>query len=243
MSVVGREENDNQTETMRKTHSNAIPGISTLSLAVLLSAGASAAVMNVWQGGIYQGTFESYSGGLTAAGNFGYSSSSAHLTAGPPLTPGKAHLFFYDGSDGLHFNVVFSAIPSGGAGSANWSISLSGNGATDGVVISDDSGELGVGYTGNWTWDNTHTDGGVIGPIGGSAWSLTITPTGQSLPGGMAVHGGSGVVIPLSTDVGQAAPFSIVIEPSQIPEPWQTASLSAVLLLGLAGWRRMRARR
>lgn len=203
--------------------------------------GLQAQLYYVYQGNVLQGSITAYTGSTTAAANYSYSSSKAHLQQGPTLTSGKAHLFLFSGTDGLHFNAVFNDAKAGGAGTANWSMALTGNGGTATVQVADDGAELsgsGSAFTGGWGWSANYTDGGVIGALSGSSWELTITPTSQSISG-IAAYSGSGSSISLSTGTGSGNAIKI----TPIPEPWEAASCSALGLLGLAGWRRWRRRR
>ncbi|MDX1434194.1 MAG: hypothetical protein R3286_17265, partial [Gammaproteobacteria bacterium] len=78
-----------------------------LALAGLLAfcGQAHAIVIGVFQGGTQVGTVDPYSGPTTGAVNYGYSSASAHPLVGPTPTPGEAYFWFFDGTDGLSFNV------------------------------------------------------------------------------------------------------------------------------------------
>lgn len=205
---------------------------------ILWAASLQASVYGVYQGGSLIGTISDYDDlTRTASQTYGYANSEANLPAGvgPTLEAGKAHLFLVHNSDGLNFFVVFNRTQNGGtSGNATWSFSLTDNGTTASVKVSDDTGELsgsGTSFSGTWSWLGDYTDGGVIGPLSGAAWSLTITPTSQNITG-IAAYG------PLETVPLADSTANIVITP--IPEPAETVGLVAVGLLGLAGWRRWR---
>jgi hypothetical protein len=145
-------------------------------------------LVTVEQGGALLGTVQPYLGDLSAAANYGLSGvtgGSARLTYGPAPAEGIGSLFFYQGTDGLSFNIVFSVADNNntGAGSALWDLALTPDAAHAGSVatvqVSDDASELQSPlpnlFTGSWTWANKYTDGGVIGGLVGTDWVLSLT--------------------------------------------------------------------
>ncbi|MCB1127555.1 MAG: PEP-CTERM sorting domain-containing protein, partial [Verrucomicrobiae bacterium] len=101
--------------------------------------------------------------------------------------------------------------------------------------------ELGGGptsFTGGWDWNNANSDGGVIGPLSGPLWSLTVTPmtTTKGYSGGIAAYSSDGSSLPLA--YGTGSDYAITITP--VPEPGEYVAIVAAGLLGLASWRRWR---
>ena len=125
----------------------------------------------------YLGAIVSYSGEETVANNYNYYSASAHPIVGPTPAGFETHVFFYEGSDGLALN-FYSNIDANdeSQGSEDNTVHVDGvvsaNNGSDGVMISDDGGELKLTnksasqavYEGRFQyWYNT--DGGAIGPL------------------------------------------------------------------------------
>lgn len=131
---------------------------------------------------IYLGSFVSYEGTETAAENYNYYSASAHPKIGPTPIDNKAHVFFYDGSDGLSLN-FYSNIDAGGSDDDVFDLDaiISGNNLADSVLLSDDGNELKLKstsgdsklYEGRFHyWNNT--DGGVIGPLVTETFNIQV---------------------------------------------------------------------
>ncbi len=156
-------------------------------LLILLSLGwasssAQAYYIQVLQGSSVLGTVSPYTGTLTAANNYNYFSNSGHPVNGPTPMAQQGRIWFYEGSDGLAWNVIFNAVGAAFNGSASWNINITGSTSNPGVVLSDDAGELkeptSNQFTGNWNWfaSSKATDGGVIAPLG-TGWTINVTPT------------------------------------------------------------------
>ncbi|MEY4615062.1 MAG: hypothetical protein RJB66_22 [Pseudomonadota bacterium] len=143
----------------------------------------------------YLGLLAAYSGSLSAAQNYGYSSASAHPKAGPQPEAFKSKLFLYTDSEGTHLNFFNNVdYDKAKAGSAHnkvaWDITVKGNSLVDDVKLSDDKLELKKipmalqqiyppapikvnKYQARWEyWRNT--DGGIIGPIKDSSSEIKI---------------------------------------------------------------------
>ncbi len=134
------------------------------------------------------GTIESYSGGLTGAANFGYSSASAHPVNGPTPAPYVSWLYMYEGTDGLSLG-FFHNIDAGG-NTAYWNHvrwELDFTNMNSNLALVDDGtpenrGEIGIVRTGNhydagWAYAN-NTDGGVINRLDPTSqnWCIAIDP-------------------------------------------------------------------
>ncbi len=138
-----------------------------------------AATISVSQGGQVLGTIESYNGTLSSAANYNYYSSANHLYTGPDTTSNGGTFFFYEGSDGLTFNMIY-----GNGGNSTIISDVEGTLAVDGstedpyAVLSDDPNEF------RETSDNVFTldyrfyqylgDGGVVGGLAGNNWEITL---------------------------------------------------------------------
>ncbi|MCP5522916.1 MAG: VPDSG-CTERM sorting domain-containing protein [Verrucomicrobiales bacterium] len=201
-------------------------------------------MIEVLQGGVSLGTFTPYTGVASAAANYNYYSSAAHLSVGPGQVSNEEQIFFYvDGSGNLAFNTVFRT-GTGTTRNMTWNIAVDSIGDQT-VQVTDDAGELkelagGPGTTenflGKWAWLIGYTDGGVIGDLSGD-WQITITPTAYG--GGVGtediqVYDASGSSIGLAKNTSQ----TIVFRP--VPDAGTTAALLGLGLVGLLGVRRSR---
>ena len=108
-----------------------------------LAMTANALQITVSQDGNILGTIESYSGTETAVENYNFYSSARHVIHGPTPNATEAQIFFYEGSDGLSFNIGLSK---GGtiydSGKVRWDITVAGSTTDPVVLVSDDYGEL-----------------------------------------------------------------------------------------------------
>jgi hypothetical protein len=215
-----------------------------LGVALGMAGSANAATTYyVKQDGVLRGSITAYSGAEDGAENYDFDDEnqwSANLHHGPTLSAGRAHLFLYQQNNGgLYFTVVFNRFQNGSGGNASWSLSLSGNTSTASVQVSDDPDRNGTpelsgsgsSFSGSWVWMNSYTDGGVIGPLSGAAWELTITLNSGSFTD-IYAYSGDGSSIALSASGGDITIY--------VPEPRETG-MAAALLLGAAAWRRWRS--
>ncbi|MEW5802445.1 MAG: hypothetical protein AB1847_10140 [bacterium] len=191
-------------------------------------------LIDIYQGGTLLGSVTPYTGLITGAANYNFYSDSGHPINGPEPVFKEGEIFFYDGSDGLNFNVIFSKEGIGGAaGSAQWDITITGSTTNLSVRVTDDASELRENvtthvFTGRWGWNNQNTDGGVIGEIGGSEWIITIDPIAYSLDNLKAYSAsGSSYALNLNTD----ASGDIILKPASSPVP-----VPATILLFCSGF-------
>lgn len=160
--------------------------ITTISAIFATLSLAEAVQYEVLQGGTVLGNITPYSGASTAAANYGLSGGEANLSVpgNSILAPNQGTLFLYSGSDGLSLFTVFSDTVNGapGNGDAEWNFTYTGTGDPS-VLVSDDSSGAGelreIGgnsdfFRGRWNWNNSHTDGGVIGDLGSGLWDIDI---------------------------------------------------------------------
>ncbi|MBN1614342.1 MAG: PEP-CTERM sorting domain-containing protein [Deltaproteobacteria bacterium] len=212
--------------------------------AILIGAGglppsAEALSIAVYQGDTYLGYVSPYSGTYTGAGNFHYTDPDSSPYNGPQQVANEGQIFFYSGSDGLHFNTIFNVAGGGASGTVRWDIAITGSTSDPTVQVSDDSLELRETTTNNefrgmWSWTG-HTDGGVIGALGGDDWTVTISSGSYTgLPSGLKVYGlyENPITLLQNTDV-------IVFKPlaSSVPEP-ATLLLIGTGMIGLIAGRR-----
>jgi hypothetical protein len=148
--------------------------------------------------------------------------------------------WFYDGSDGLNFVMVFGKDNSGTTfpdDKVQGDISVTGSSSNPTVRLSDDPGELTeVGITdvfeGRWQFGD-NSDGGVIGALGGLGWEVTFDPILYAQMSTAHAYGstGSEVLAVNTTDL-------IVFRPS-VPEPTTLLLMGLGLIgVGFAGHRR-----
>jgi hypothetical protein len=195
--------------------------------------------IDVFQGGALVGTIDSYTGSLTGASNYNYNQPSGFPISGPASAAFQGRLFFYQGSDSLSFNALFNT-GALGEGAVNWTIAVAGSTTDPGVLLSDDPDppadhqELIESpsnfFTGAWSYVG-NTDGGVIGPISGSTWAITVNQLGYSSDKDKGItslraFGGSGNSLSLNLSSGPSG--QIVFRPEAVPEP------AAILLIGFA---------
>lgn len=206
----------------------------------------SAFPIDVLQGGTLLGTIDPFVGTDTGAVNYGYSSFSAHPIVGPAPAIGDVQFWFYNGSDGLNFVMVFGVDNSGtsfGNDVVDADITITGSSSDPTVRLSDESGELvEVGSTdvfqGRWVFGD-NTDGGVIGEIGGMNWEVTFDPIlymGMTTANAYGSTGTQALALNTTDDIV----FRPYVTPvNSIPEPFTLALMGFGLLgVGFAGRRR-----
>lgn len=141
---------------------------------------AEAFPINVSQGGTFLGTVDPFSGAITGADNYNYFDFSGHPINGPIPASQEGQIFFYDGTDGLNFNVIFNKDLTSFDGGFSWDINIAGS-ITDPIErLEDGSGSeldepVNNSFEGRWIYTD-NSDGGVIGEIGGNSWVITIDP-------------------------------------------------------------------
>lgn len=202
--------------------------------------------IEVLQGGTSLGIIDPYSGVFSAAANYNYIQPSGSPISGPNSAAFQGRLFFYEGSDGLHFNILLNT-PALGRGTVDWTISVTGSSTDPIVKVTDDPAppadhtELFESpndvFTGAWGYAG-NTDGGVIGPLAGSEWSIFIDQLAYTSDNGrgintLRVYDGSGSWLPLNLNSGPSG--QIVFRSLVIPEP--TASSIAVAFMVTLGFR------
>lgn len=208
--------------------------------------------IEVLQGGISRGVIEPYTGSLTGAANYNYVQPSGFPIHGPSAAAFEGRIFFYQGSDGLHFSVIFNTEGIGN-GTVDWNIGVTGSTTDPSVQFSDDpvppettpdvrevSSNFFVG-----DWDYTgRVDGGVIGPLGGSNWSITIDQLGYSSTNDRGINklfafDASGSSLPLAFTTLNSG--RIEFRPFIVPEP-RAIFLALGLLVGVMRWNEIRRR-
>jgi hypothetical protein len=199
--------------------------------------------IDVFQGGTQIGTIDPYVGSLTGAANYNYVQPSGFPISGPASAAFQGRMFFYEGSDGLNFNVIFNT-GALGEGAVDWTISVAGS-ITDPIVrLTDDPDppadhrELIESssnfFTGAWSYIG-NTDGGVIGAISGSAWTITINQLSYSSSKDKGITSlrafdDSGSSLSLNLDGGSTG--QIIFRAEVVPEP--PSAIIAALTMSLA---------
>jgi len=214
-----------------------------VAVALLLTAVlANASQINISQGGTWIGVINSYSGSLNATQNYDYSDELGYLRNddiinGPSAVNQQGQIFFYNGPDGLSFNTVLGSVGDGPNGSVQWDISIVNSTTNPGVIVSDDPGELYENgttntFTADFAYYQVYGDGGIIGPIGGNTWQLTIDPASYTNISSLLAYSSTGTSIDLGLDVSKNIVFSLAVDP--VPEP-ATVILFGLGLLSFAG--------
>lgn len=185
-----------------------------------------------------------YTGSLTGVANYNFSSVDfgGLPINGPATAQRKARLFFYEGADGLHFNVLLNT-DGAGNGTVDWALTVTGNAADASVQLSDDAPPLVATpelrepsndvFVGAWSY-TARVDGGVIGPLAGSDWTITIDQMGYSSSNDRGINevqvfDGSGALSSLSPDAGLAGRIQFRAVP--VPEPASGALLGMLTVL------------
>lgn len=195
-------------------------------------AAAAPLSIEVSQGRIVQGYISPYTGPLSAVANYNYIQPSGYPIHGPASAAFEGRIFFYEGADGLHFNVIFNT-DSVGNGTVDWVITVEDSTSDPLVQLSDDdvppqdtpdlieSATDNI-FLGTWAY-GARVDGGVIGALGGAAWSITIDQIEYTTERDLGIRtlrafDGSGSSIPLSNSTSPAGRlhFRAVPEPSTL---------------------------
>lgn len=214
----------------------------TISLVATLGLSSSAFALpagqfiEVIQGGITQSVISPYAGVLTGAANYNFVDFGGVPINGPDSAQRKARLFFYEGADGLHFNVLLNT-DGAGNGTVDWTLTVGGNSADAIVQLSDDSSPLvsqpelrepsNDVFVGAWSY-TSRVDGGVIGPFAGSNWTITIDQLGYSSTNDRGINevqvfNASGALSSLTTDAGPTGQIKFRIV--AVPEPISLAGI------------------
>jgi hypothetical protein len=219
------------------------PAATILAIAIIISpTDVYGELISVYQGGVFQGQINAYTGALSGSANYNYFSSAAHPINGPSPSPFEAQMFLYEGSDGLNFNFVLGQEGSGANHAMDLDILVSGSTSDPTVRLFDDPVELTeVGATnlfqGRWaTGDNT--DGGVIGEIGGDAWTVDVDVVSFSNLDALRVYDSSGSSLNLALDTGASGIITLV----PVPEPSALLLCTGVAALSFAVWRKPKSR-
>jgi len=222
--------------------------VSVLFFSGLASTVAYAAPIMVSQGGLYLGSIDPYSGSETGADNYDYYDLESHIITGPDPVANGGLFFFYEGSDGLSFNMNFGRTGSGSgpdpSGEFNAVITLDGSTTDASTLVADEGHEL--SEIGVDVFETTFTyvlgigDGGVIGEIAGSDWELTIDASSMQDISSLAAYSADGSSIGFAIDTSQDIVFSVGAHAhAQVSEP-STLVLLGLGLLSVAGVARKR---
>jgi hypothetical protein len=214
--------------------------------AIGISAAADAATLQrveVLQGGVSKGFIDPYIGTLSAAANYHYDQPNGFPISGPASAAFQGRIFFYEGLDGLHFNVIFNT-QALGRGTVDWTMSVAGSTTNPSVKVTDDPDppadhvELIESpsnfFTGAWSYVG-NTDGGVIGPLAGASWSLTVNQIAYTSDNDRGIdtlraYDDSGSFISLNLNSGSTG--QLVFRPEVVPEP----STFAMAMFGLTSF-------
>lgn len=184
----------------------------------------------VLQGGVNLGVVKPYVGDLAAVPNYNYIQPSGFPINGPAPEAFEGRIFFYEGTDGLHLNVIFNEEGIGN-GTAKWLISVTDSVSDPIVQFSDDPAppedapnlvELSDNvFAGDWSWTG-RVDGGVIGPLVGNQWSITIDQLeyGSTNDRGISrlfAYGPEG--LPFELNLFSSPAGQIMFRPIAVPEP------------------------
>jgi hypothetical protein len=201
-----------------------------LSWAPTLVQAATGDLIEVFQGGVFRGYVTPYSGISTGEDNYNYIQPNGFPIAGPSSAAFQGQIFFYEGSDGLHFNVLLNT-QALGRGTVDWLLTVSGSEADPRVQWTDDPrppadlNELSETsnnvFRGQWDYIG-NTDGGVIGPLSGTDWSVVVDQLNYASNNNrgissLRVFDSSGASIPLNLNTGSAGQLEFRVH--AIPEP------------------------
>ncbi|OPX35082.1 MAG: hypothetical protein B1H12_09420 [Desulfobacteraceae bacterium 4484_190.2] len=199
---------------------------------------ANAITISVSQGGNILGNIKSYSGNLSGAENYDWYNAKNHVHNGPTAVEKQGQIFFYEGSDGLSFNTIFSSVGDNTISKVEWDITIAGSTSDPSVLVTDDQCELTESSTdnvfeGRWKYVQYLGDGGTIGEISGNTWSVTIDPVFYDNITSLKAYGTSNS-ISLNLDLNKKIVFTIANSSAPVPEP-ATMLLFGTGLAGLVG--------
>ena len=136
----------------------------------------------------------------TPSNNYDYRSSAVHLTYGPSPSATKGNVFFYNRYDNTSYSYLFWMFGVDGSSSANkvhLDIYTVSNTSSDSVIVSDDGWDdkdnetlresqtvsgspYASTYAGRYSYNNSKSDGGVIGPFSGTNYRILVDLAGKS---------------------------------------------------------------
>lgn len=195
--------------------------------------------IEVLQAGVLRGTIAPYSGPLSAIANYNYTSPSGFPIYGPAPAAFEGRMFFYAGADGLYFNVIFNTETIGN-GTVDWTIQVLGSTVDPAVKFSDDPAPPAEAtelmettnnlFAGKWDY-MARVDGGVIGPLGGTAWTITIDQLGYASRNGRGIEvlrafDATGASLQLFAEADRSQ--QIVFRAIPVPEPGAYVAIAPV---------------
>jgi len=136
----------------------------------------------------------------TPSQNYNYYSAAVHLTHGPAPSATKGNVFFYnqyDNTTHLYFFYMFGVAGNSSANKVHLDIYTVSNTSSDSVIVSDDPVTGGADetvresqtvsdslysstYTGRYAYNNSKSDGAVIGPFSGNTYRIFVDIGGTS---------------------------------------------------------------
>lgn len=143
------------------------------------------------------GTVTEYTGALSHAANYDYFGSESHPVNGPSdagansATPSTSKGWFWiyrsTANDTVSLNIVTGSGATGGNDGGGFRAEFSfSNYLGAPAILVDNDGNIqlsGSTFTGSWTWDSTHDDGGVLGGV----QTIAIPEPGASVLAGVAL--------------------------------------------------------
>ncbi len=224
--------------------------ISTIAAALFITgflSPADAIPIDVFQGGIFLGTIESYTSAdpyspITSVENYNYNPNRVNVINGPSKTEKQGQFFFFEGSDGLSFNNVFGGIGDNTTSWVDLDILVEGSTLDPSVLFSDDpyppvelqEVDNSNSFEARFVYWQSYGDGGVIGAIDGD-WTITVDPLRYENLNTLVAFGSYGTEIALTLDLTEDIVFTTSAH--NVPEP-ATITLLLFGIIGLAVARR-----